>query len=64
MIIIIIIVIIMIIVTIIPIVTGAFGTVTKGLLQKLEDLEIRFSREVLLLLFGRVRSVIVSKKWL
>ena len=28
-------------VTIIPIVIGAFGTVTKGLLKKLEDLEIR-----------------------
>ena len=28
-------------VTIIPIVIGAFGTVTKGLLRGLEDLEIR-----------------------
>ena len=28
-------------VTIIPIVIGAFGTVTKGLLKGLEDLEIR-----------------------
>ena len=28
-------------VTIIPIVVGAFGTVTKGLLKGLEDLEIR-----------------------
>ena len=27
-------------VTIIPIVTGAFGTVTKGLLKGLEDLEV------------------------
>ena len=27
--------------TIIPIVIGAFGTVTKGLLKGLEDLEIR-----------------------
>ena len=27
-------------VTIIPIVIGAFGTVTKGLLMKLEDLEV------------------------
>ena len=27
-------------VTIIPIVIGAFGTVTKGLLKELEDLEI------------------------
>ena len=27
-------------VTIIPIVIGAFGTVTKGLLQGLEDLEV------------------------
>ena len=27
-------------VTIIPIVTGAFGTVTKGLLKGLDDLEI------------------------
>ena len=26
--------------TIIPIVTGAFGTVTKGLLKELEDLEV------------------------
>ena len=28
-------------VTIIPIVTGAIGTVTKGLLKGLEDMEIR-----------------------
>ena len=28
-------------VTIIPIVIGAFGTVTKGLLKGLEDLEVR-----------------------
>ena len=28
-------------VTIIPIVIGAFGTVTKGLLKELEDLEVR-----------------------
>ena len=28
-------------VTIIPIVIGAFGTVTKGLLKRLDDLEIR-----------------------
>ena len=28
-------------VTFLPIVIGAFGTVTKGLLQGLEDLEIR-----------------------
>ena len=28
-------------VTIIPIVIGAFGTVTKGLLKVLEDLEVR-----------------------
>ena len=28
-------------VTIIPIMTGAFGTVTKGLLKGLEDLKIR-----------------------
>ena len=27
-------------VTIIPIVIGAFGTVTKGLLKKLEDLKV------------------------
>ena len=27
-------------VTIIPIVIGAFGTVTKGLLKRLEDLEV------------------------
>ncbi len=27
-------------VTIVPIVTGAFGTVTKGLLKSLEDFEI------------------------
>ena len=27
-------------VTIIPIVTGAFGTITKGLLKALEDLEV------------------------
>ena len=27
-------------VTIIPIVTGAFGTVTKGLLKGLEDMEV------------------------
>ena len=27
-------------VTIIPIVIGAFGTVTKGLLRELEDLEV------------------------
>ena len=27
-------------VTIIPIVTGAFGTVTKGLLKGMEDLEV------------------------
>ena len=28
-------------VTIIPIVIGAFGTVTKGLLKRLDDLEVR-----------------------
>ena len=28
-------------VTVIPIVTGALGTVTKGLVQRLENLEIR-----------------------
>ena len=37
-------------VTIIPIVTGALGTVTKGLIQGLEDLEIR----------GRVETVLRS----
>ena len=38
-------------VTIIPIVIGAFGTVTKGLLKGLEDLEIR----------GRVETVQTTK---
>ena len=33
-------------VTIIPIVNGAFGTVTKGLLKGLEDLEIRGQAEI------------------
>ena len=28
-------------VTVIPIVTGALGTITKGLVQALEDLEVR-----------------------
>ena len=28
-------------VTVIPVVTGALGTVTKGLVQRMEDLEIR-----------------------
>ena len=33
--------------TIIPIVSGAFGTVTKGLLKGLEDLEIRGRAETI-----------------
>ena len=34
-------------VTIIPIVIGAFGTVTKGLLKGLEDLEVRGRVEII-----------------
>ena len=34
-------------VTIIPIVIGAFGTVTKGLLNRVEDLEIRGRMETI-----------------
>ena len=34
-------------VTMIPIVIGAFGTVTKGLLKGLEDLEIRGRMETI-----------------
>ena len=34
-------------VTVIPIVIGALGTVTKGLVQELEDLEIRGRMETL-----------------
>ena len=34
-------------VTIIPIVIGAFGTVNKGLLKGLEDLEIRGQEETI-----------------
>ena len=35
-------------VTIIPILIGALGTVTKGLIQRLEDLEIREYIETIL----------------
>ena len=38
-------------VTIIPIMIGTFGTVTKGLLKRLEDLEIR----------GRVKTIQTTK---
>ena len=33
-------------VTIVPVVIGAFGTVTKGLLKRLEDLEVRGRVEI------------------
>ena len=39
--------IIMIIMTVIPIVIGALGTVTKGLIMGLEDLEIRGPVEII-----------------
>ena len=41
-------------VTIIPIVIGAFGTVTKGLLKGLEDLEVSGEVETTLLKTGRI----------
>ena len=49
--------------TVIPIVTGAFGTVTKWLLQGLEDLEIRghvetFQITALLISAGILRRVL------
>ena len=40
-------------VTIIPIVIGAFGTVTKGLLKELEDLEVG----------GRVETIQTTTFW-
>ena len=39
-------------VTVIPILIGALGTVTKGLVQRLEDLEIRGARGVIVTVVG------------
>ena len=49
-------------VTVIPVVIGALGTVTKGLVQKLEDLEIRGRMETILttILLKSVRRVLAT----
>ena len=39
--------------TIVPIVIGAFGTVTKGLLKRMEDLKVR----------GRVETIQTTALW-
>ena len=48
-------------VTIIPIVIGAFGTVTKGLIKGLEDLEIK-GREETIQITGSLRSARILRR--